>query len=327
MNSSESLKMIAAAGDQVGPDVYYGLVHVTMRDSLPGRLKLFDGDVLLYSDAISIVSKFPRQATDLIGSYVIEKIGDCNLLLHVKSQPNRKGDPYNITTVWSQFLDWLLFALWLVRDHSISLSMPVIRTEQMVGSTALTTSYSLCDGSVADTEFSVSEIKATRDLLQDTIMSLGGERPIALPVWTDTSISSKEVTPLWRCYHFLRAARTNPDLAVKIANYMTCFETLFSTDNTELSHKLSERVAFFLCDSDRKTAYGKMKRAYGVRSRVVHGGSLSARGEASLAEVSSDVDGLLRASLRKILYSDELLEVFQGEAQNRDAYLTDLVLA
>ena len=52
-------------------------------------------------------------------------------------------------------------------------------------------------------------------------------------------------------YH-LQAARNHRDLGFKIACYCSFFESLFSTDTAELSHQLSQRIAFFLHDEPEK---------------------------------------------------------------------------
>ena len=49
-----------------------------------------------------------------------------------------------------------------------------------------------------------------------------------------------------RALYFIAGARAQNDLSLKITNYCTAFETLFSTSQAELAHQLSERISFFL---------------------------------------------------------------------------------
>lgn len=52
-----------------------------------------------------------------------------------------------------------------------------------------------------------------------------------------------------------------------IASYCVVLESLFTTDNSELSHKIAECLAFFCRDLEgRKTYFDMVKRAYRVRS-------------------------------------------------------------
>lgn len=85
----------------------------------------------------------------------------------------------------------------------------------------------------------------------------------------------REYTPLERAFSYIRAARNSKDLAPKFAMYMSMFESLMTFENTELTHRVGERVAFYLTDdaSERKQIYKDIKEAYDIRSRYVHGSS------------------------------------------------------
>ncbi|MBU0508886.1 hypothetical protein KKH27_08635 [bacterium] len=114
-----------------------------------------------------------------------------------------------------------------------------------------------------------------------------------------------------RADYFVQAARSNADIGVKIANYCTALEGLFSTDNQELSHKLAERIAIFLAESPKRSElYRSIKRAYAIRSKVVHGG----RGGPNLLDQAMEVSGLCddvcRDALLKIYSEPELHDQF-----------------
>ena len=54
---------------------------------------------------------------------------------------------------------------------------------------------------------------------------------------------------------------------------MTVFEALLSTDNSEITHQISERAAFMLefTEDGRYDLYRRMKKLYKTRSLLVHG--------------------------------------------------------
>ena len=58
--------------------------------------------------------------------------------------------------------------------------------------------------------------------------------------------------------------------------YIAALETLFSKDGSELSHKVAERVAFYLggIKNEKMYTYRKVKGAYDVRSKYIHGSKL-----------------------------------------------------
>ncbi len=62
-------------------------------------------------------------------------------------------------------------------------------------------------------------------------------------------------------------------LDYNLIDYMIVFESLFSTGAMESTHKVSRRVAVFLKEEkgDRIEIYKKMKEAYVLRGKIVHG--------------------------------------------------------
>ena len=119
-----------------------------------------------------------------------------------------------------------------------------------------------------------------------------------------------------------------PDLAVKVANFCSALEALFSSGETELTHKLSERVACFLSDdpADRWRTYRDLKAAYSIRSKTVHGDRIT-KGRDTLDQTTEKLDSLLRKILRRILEAPALQERFMGqEPKDMRDYFLGLVL-
>jgi Apea-like HEPN len=103
-------------------------------------------------------------------------------------------------------------------------------------------------------------------------------------------------------FYFVQAARGSSDLGRKIAQYVTCFEALFCTDSSEMTHKLAERVAFFLGENgaERTSIFKNIKAAYTVRSKVVHGDKIDKKRANQAPDLSRTCDELLRKSLAKV---------------------------
>jgi hypothetical protein len=89
---------------------------------------------------------------------------------------------------------------------------------------------------------------------------------------------------------------------VKLANYCSGFEALLAVETGELTHRLGERISRVLESSAeaRLTTYTTVKKAYDIRSRVVHGASLRARSEVVI-ESSIACDALMRRLLWHLL--------------------------
>lgn len=68
-------------------------------------------------------------------------------------------------------------------------------------------------------------------------------------------------------------ARSESVLPLKIMNYCSVLECLFTSDNTEVTHKVAERFARFIGKDfeDRKRLFKLVKDTYKIRSKAVHG--------------------------------------------------------
>ncbi len=104
-------------------------------------------------------------------------------------------------------------------------------------------------------------------------------------------------------------------------------EALFGTSQGgEITYRLSQRIAFFLGSNseERKDISRLVKRAYSLRSDVVHGMRLKKLTEEKSNTLMRNTERWIRDSIKKILQDDKLIEVFS--CKERESYLNDLVL-
>jgi len=231
-----------------------------------------------------------------------------------------------------------LHTLWIVKDHAVNFELGFLQVIPKNGipynnCNLVADSRSLSDCSVRNTEFSKDEIRVgneiftsrfkvgvrPEDFTSDSPMLHRGGIPKQLT-------SHKEVNRLERFFCFLSNARSSNDLGIKIAMYCTCLEALFTTDSTELTHKISERAAAFLCETveARIATYQIIKKAYSIRSKVMHGDSISEKLRSELPAVAGSTDGILRAISLKLLSHEELLGVFMLERDGLEDYFLSL---
>lgn len=120
-----------------------------------------------------------------------------------------------------------------------------------------------------------------------------------------------------KCVMFLTMARNEPFLPLKIALYMSVFECLFTSDSSEMIHKVSERTALYLnTDKDEMfKVFKQVKLAYDYRSKFIHGQDLKSKKDSNehLKEISFGVDVLLRRILNQAILVDfDLLNSMDG---------------
>jgi hypothetical protein len=102
---------------------------------------------------------------------------------------------------------------------------------------------------------------------------------------------------------YIEALTKGQSVESKITNIITCLEALFlkSYERSELSHKLSQRVAYLM--SNPIKTYKTLKRAYDVRSTYIHGSMLNEDEKRGLKDIS---DSTIEIARKSILFFIEL---------------------
>lgn len=215
-------------------------------------------------------------------------------------------------------MDLFLQMLWLVKDNAANTRIYYIEFPYKAPAFAVSHLRSFPRGRLSNAIGTFDSVEFTRDELRHS-RQLFREHFAGNVVFKDQLITEKH-SRFTRAMYFLITARFSHDLGVKIANYSTAFEALFSTDAQELSHKLSERIACFL-ETDpiaRITIFKELKSAYSIRSKVVHGASGSTKVQASAEIAAKSCDNLLRKIFLKILDDRELLKLFLETTNDND---------
>jgi len=137
----------------------------------------------------------------------------------------------------------------------------------------------------------------------------------------------KKYNRLERALYFIQVARNESVLPIRIMHYCTILETLFSTDNREISHQVSERFARFLGENseERKGLFKLVKTAYSVRSKAVHGQPVN-QDLKTLKNISMDIDCSLRKFFIKVLNNNDIVEQFEQNNEQLQNYFLDLVM-
>jgi hypothetical protein len=120
-------------------------------------------------------------------------------------------------------------------------------------------------------------------------------------------------------HHFVNARRANT-YEFKIAHYCAGYESLLSSSQTELSHQLSERIAILCAKNkfDRFEVYKIAKKIYNIRSKVVHGSTVSLN---NLEELTKNADDWARQIDNLIFQDESFFEIiFEKDETKIDEY-------
>ena len=226
--------------------------------------------------------------------------------------------------------------LWLIRDHSIDIMLGFVEYPfQKLSGIELpfhnVTVHSnwVTGGSFTSTGEHQITIFSRQDV--DQIISFGTTllvEPFSQSQGRKTAIRPG-IQRISRCTVFLQTARLQADLGIKIIHYCSAFECLFSTDAKELTHKLAERISYFLEAEPRNRIelYNDLKNIYSIRSQVTHGSSISKKHYHRLTDFSEKADNILRRVLIK-LQEKEYLDQYYRRDNNEELeiFLTELTL-
>lgn len=218
-----------------------------------------------------------------------------------------------------------LMTTWVIQDNAINCEMGFLLWTESNTTTAssnfLAHLYSTARKEKPVTNISREQLREMRTLHRKAI------RPPDHPFLLPTSQLTSEHPRVSRSIYLINAARGAPDIAMKVAHYCTAFETLFATSQTELAHQLSERVACYLYQSaeDRLSAYRRLKAAYALRSKVVHGSTLREEKIGNALDIAEYCDEVARQVFRHILADPEAQLLFEKKSEPFDEEMLRLI--
>lgn len=208
-----------------------------------------------------------------------------------------------------------LFFLWFVKDNSISLDFisGIIDEKEIIVVTKCLILYTNRFGEFEAEKFSEYELKKALEIQQkyNSIFQPKREsfKDIVNKIDTNYNTTSyNEHNRIQRSIKFLQALRATVFLPQKISLYIPIFECLFSIDATEISHKVSERIAYYLGSNkeERLEIFKTTKECYDLRSKFFHGSDLGKSHNTFESQkiLAEKVDEICRKILLKVIHED-----------------------
>jgi hypothetical protein len=242
-----------------------------------------------------------------------------------------------------QYFVWgcieFLLALWIVKDHPITLLPAVLKispSDERPKYQIFTfghRNFNATGSSDKPVEFSREEIRIAAEYYQDWIVKFtrkSANEIIPEKVFSAQTSFDKNSKRLFRFLWILEYARTGADIGIKLGLFCSCLECLFSdNDTSNITHKIAAKTAFFLegITPQGGEIYKQIKGAYNLRSRVFHGGTIENRGMRQLEQVCVQTDDLLRKVFVKILKSKstelDFFKMFIAEENQLREFLSD----
>jgi hypothetical protein len=224
-------------------------------------------------------------------------------------------------------------ALWFVKDNSVRTENGFLyvfdETTKRVSSNSRATFFTNSNGQTEDVLFSAEELSKGVNMF----IKIFNEGTTAELDHLETSeIITTVANRLERFIYFLQATRSQAFLPSRISMYCTLLETLLSTDNQEISHKISERTSRLLGRdfAERLEIFKFIKEAYAIRSANVHGDKLSKkfRNIEKQINVSIQFDEFVRKLMRMILLDEAIIALYEkDENEGINQWFNELILS
>jgi hypothetical protein len=247
-------------------------------------------------------------------------LGDAANLQRAKLTPN------DFILLTATHISVLLHGLWLVKDHSAYPGLGFVQVcdgkNISVHSNQLASNFTTSTGQRSTVALTTEELNRASDFIKKLLPLFRYDFRLRHSPTTALLGSQRDAKRLSRAIYFTSVARAVNDLGIKIVNYCTALETLFSTDATELTYKVSQRTSVFLGGSveEKMSIHDLVKKAYGVRSKVVHGDGLRNDAVEKIMSVSEELDSLVRRILLKIFSSEETAKHFEMGRDELDRF-------
>ncbi len=220
--------------------------------------------------------------------------------------------------IWLSWLQMLISDLWFIRDNAVVCEaafckMTNLSSVAWTRNSLFSSAYDSSGLPFKPISLDINDLHTWDKKSSEIQTYLHRSKSTSFDSFTSTNFSR-----VARCMRFVRAATKEQHPAVKLSHYCSALESLFSTDNSGLSHKLSERVAVFLRDYGYNPVevFDHFKVFYDIRSSVTHGSSIRPNKEKLLSSHSQQCDTYLRVILGILLDDKNLRQVFDGKPEN-----------
>ena len=237
-----------------------------------------------------------------------------------------EGGPMSYLNNHFFVLQALFFSMWIVKEHSATFDIGylIVKTDEnhpTISSNMLSQTLSKIDGLYTSTTFSLDEMRTVSDFLKKYITVQTDKASAGVKTGSKERISTAQ--------YFLQSALHAPDVGLKAIGYCSVFETLFSSGSqSELSHRLAERVAKFIESNleNRVSTYKMMKKIYDVRSKVVHGALHTFKKTEELLPIVQTADAICRRVMLYAFTTADEENIFRMENDRLDDYFLRLIL-
>lgn len=278
------------------------LFHLTISEHLGVGEKIGDS-LRITNDRVRVEELLYSKCRPMLGTLEVESLLDGSPVIYSEQKIPADITPPQFLALQLYQVQSFLTTVWAFRDNCINYELGFLLywdlTKQGASSNLISHSNTTSRGERVTIALTRDELRRARTFHWKNMQVQAAFSP-------PTSQLTAKTPRFSRAVYFITAARGEADIAIKVAHYCTAFETLFSSSQTELAHQLSERISFYLFKSakERLENYRKLKAAYALRSKVVHGSTFQDSKLAAAIDTAEYCDSVARMIFNKVFQED-----------------------
>lgn len=309
-------------------------VHFLELETTDLSISLASGIISNDKDRLNRILK-NNLSLNTLGLHSIDEIFDAPSYYSVEgdlwdSASQREVDQFgtNLCFCLLRQIQKFTFDIWTICDNSIYVRdgfLYTYRTHPSNGYTfkaSVSTVNSFATGDIKNIIIPTDDLITSGKSMEvfeynsDSNNSQDFKKPTQIQHYKNSGLSRKDLA---ECY--IAMARANGVVPQKLLMYSAALESLVATSTTELSHRVSERVAILLgkTTEERCAIYSDIKNGYDTRSKVAHGDMIK-KDENFISNLSQKIDEYLR----KLLKLEAPFNLSNGEI---DKYFLSLLMA
>ena len=216
--------------------------------------------------------------------------------------------------------------LWLVKDNSVHTEIGYMQLEKKgedikFRSNGRSVIFNNLKGERKSLNFNSKELKFPEIFYKHYFEQPSDSKDQGFKTELFDEIPVYEASRIERAFYLLQAARAQSYLPERISIFTSLLETLFSTSNTEVTHKLKERMAWLLGGNyeEREKIFNDMGVIYGIRSHNVHSSTVpkDANTSEKLILYTEKLENYVREVLLKVLMEEDILVLYQKNEKGK----------
>jgi hypothetical protein len=300
--------------------IFLAPIHGIRIDEKLGRGDRIDESLVLTNDQRVVASLIPAKFERYMGTVERDALFRAGLVVYGKLSgadcPSSPMEAEQFVADQLLRLHQITNTFWMIRDNAIKIENGFFVGPDFASSRIYSFLTSLADGRDDIVTFSRDELRMVRDIHYDEDADTSDWQAA-------TEVVAPDMVSFSRALFFVGAARLSHYMSVKIANYCSAFESLLVSNATELTYRLSQRVAWLLgaTPEERWQIFHQLKTAYDIRSKAVHGSYMNQKKLTSdLVSAVLACDNILRAVFRTLIGDPALKNFAFGHTKKADDF-------